>query len=62
MSTTGEVISLRQELNKLNFSREEGIISYFMKTYEIQDQLQELGEVMSDREMTTMVLNVLPEG
>ena len=27
----------------------------------MRDQLQELGEVMSDREMTTVVLNALPE-
>ena len=33
-----------------------------MKISEIRDQLQELGEVMSDREMTTVVVNALPEG
>ena len=33
-----------------------------MKISEIRDQLQELGEVMSDREMTTVVLNALLEG
>ena len=27
----------------------------------MRDQLQELGEIMSDREMTNVVLNALPE-
>ena len=44
----------------MNMSKE-GIAPYFMKIYEIRDQLQELEEVMSDREMKTVVLNALPE-
>jgi len=40
---------------------EEGITPYFMKISEIRDQPQELGEVMFDREMTTVVLNALLE-
>ena len=39
----------------------EGIAPYLMKIYEMRNQLQELGEVMSDREMKTVVLNALPE-
>ena len=61
VSTVGEVISLRKELYKLNMSREVGIASYFMRISEIRDQLQDLGEVMSDRELTIVVLNALPE-
>ena len=61
VSTVGEVISLRQELYKMKLSREEGITSYFMRISEIRDQLQEMGEVMSDNEMTIVVLNSLPK-
>ena len=61
VSTAGEAISLRQELYKMKLSREEGITPYFMVISEIRDQLQELGEVMFDNEMTTVVLNALPE-
>ena len=32
-----------------------------MKIFEMRDQIQELGEVMSDRDMTNLVLNALPE-
>ena len=42
-------------------SKEEGIDSYFIRISEIRDQLQDLGEVMSNRDMTTFVLNALPE-
>jgi len=60
VSTVGEVISLQNELYKMKISKE-GIALCFMKISEMRDQLQELGEVMSDREMTTIVLNALPE-
>ena len=39
----------------------EGIAPYFMKIFEMRDQLQELDEVMSDKKMTIVVLNDLPE-
>ena len=39
----------------------EGIDPCFMKIFEMRDQIQELGEVMSEIEMTIIVLNVLPE-
>ena len=61
VSIAGEAIFLRQELYKMKLSREEGITSYFMRISEIRDQLQELGEVMSETKMTTVVLNALPE-
>ena len=50
-----------KELYKLNMSREDGIASYFMRISEIWDQLQDLGEIMYDKEITTVVLNSLPE-
>lgn len=60
-SIAGEVISLRQELYRMKVSKGGGITSYSMRVSEIRDQLQELGERMSDKEMTTIVLNALPE-
>jgi len=60
VSTNVEVISLRNELYKMKITKER-IAPYFMKISEMRDQLQELGEVMSHREMTIVVLNTLPE-
>ena len=45
---------------KIKISKE-GIAPYFMKISEMRHQLEELGEVMSDRDMTTIVLNTLPK-
>jgi len=41
--------------------KEEGITPYFMKVSKMRDQLQELVEVMSDREMKNVLLNALRE-
>jgi len=43
-----EVISLRNDLDKMKISKER-VAPYFMKISDIRDQLQELGEVMYDR-------------
>ena len=58
--STKEIISLRQKLYKLRILKE-GIIPYPMEIFAIRDQLLKLGEVMSDREILTMVQNSLPK-
>lgn len=60
-STAREIITLRTELYKMKVSMEEGVASYLMRVSQIRDQLQELGEVMFDREMATIVFNALPD-
>jgi len=61
VSIVGEIISLRTELYKMKVSKEEGVASYLMKVSQTRDQLQGLGETMSDPEITTLVLNALPD-
>lgn len=61
ISTAGEVISLRSKLYKMKISKEEGIVSYFMRVSQIRDQLQVMGEIIFDKEITTVVLNALLE-
>ena len=39
----------------------EGIVPYFLKIFEMRDLLQELSEVISNSEMTIVVLNALPK-
>jgi len=58
VSIARKVISLCNELYKMKISKE-GIAPYFIKISEMRDQLQELGEVISDKEMTIVVLNAL---
>ena len=59
VSIAGEFFSLRQEIYKFKMSKKKA--SNFMRISEIKDQLQDLGEVMFDREMATVLLNALPE-
>src|SRR5690606_12660463 len=49
VSTTGEELSIRNELYKMKITND-GIAPYFMKISKIRDQLQELGEFISDKE------------
>ena len=56
-----EIISLRQKLYKLRMSRKEGILPYLREIFTIRDQLQKLGEVMSNGEILTMIQNALPK-
>lgn len=60
VSIAGEIVSLRTKLYKMKVLREQGVALYLMKVSQISDQLQELGETMSDLEMTSVVLNALP--
>lgn len=32
-----------------------------MRISEVRDQLQDIGEIISDKEMTTIIINALPE-
>ena len=48
------------ELYNMKITKER-IAPDFMKIFEMRDQLQDLGEVISNREMTTVILNVLPK-
>ena len=61
VSIVGVLISLRTKIYKRKVSKEEGIASYIMRVSQIRDQLQELGEIMPDKKITTIVLNALPE-
>ena len=45
----------------MKISKEEEIASFFMRVSKTRDQLQDLGEMMSNKEMTTIVLNSLPK-
>lgn len=60
ISTSREVISLITKLYNINVFKDEGITSYLMMVSQIRDKLQELGEIMFDKGMTTVVLNALP--
>ena len=45
----------------MKVSKEEGVASYLLRVSNIKDQLQELGEIMYNKEINTIVLNELPD-
>jgi len=55
-SAIRKIISL---LYKLKVSNDEGISSYLSKASQIRTQLQDLGEMISDKEMISIILNAL---
>ena len=58
-SAIRKVISLRLDLYKLKVSKVEGISSCLSKASQIRTHLQDLGEMISDKEMVSTVLNTL---
>ncbi|MCY6488218.1 hypothetical protein, partial [Actinobacillus pleuropneumoniae] len=56
-----KIISLRSDLYILKVSKDEGILSCLSKASQIKGQLQDLGEMVSDKEMISVVLNALTD-
>lgn len=54
-----KVNSLIQELYKMKISKGGGITSCFMRVSKTRDQLQEFEEIISNKEMNTILLNEL---
>jgi len=60
-SAIRKVISLRSDLFKLKVSKDEGIYTCLLKASQIRTQLQDLREMISDKEMVSIVLNALSD-
>lgn len=60
ISTPIQKISLRNQLYRTRMSNDEYMSTYLMKISQLRDQLQRLGEVIFDSQITTCVLNALP--
>ena len=55
-----EIISLKYQLNDMNMSKWEFVKSYIMRISRLRDQLQRVGENVSDRELIVVTLRGLP--
>ena len=53
-------LSLRKQLSSINMTRQDSIASYFMKIYELKDELGTIGEIVADKYIFMMTLNGLP--
>jgi hypothetical protein len=55
----GQVMSLKNELSDPNMTKDDTIASYFVKIYQLRDQLQDIGEAIPEKEVVNITLNGL---
>jgi hypothetical protein len=57
----GQVTSLKNELCGMKMNDEDNITSYFVRISQLRDQLQDIEEIISKKELVNIVLNGLPK-
>jgi hypothetical protein len=57
----GQVMSLKNELCDMKVNDEDSITSYFVRISQLRDQLQDIEEIISAKELVNIVLNCLPK-
>jgi hypothetical protein len=57
----GQVMSLKNELRDMKMNDEENITSYFVRISQLRNQLQDIEEIISEKELVNIVLNGLPK-
>jgi hypothetical protein len=54
-------MSLKNELCDMKMNNDNNITSYFVRISQLRDQLQAIGETISEKELVNIVLNGLPK-
>jgi hypothetical protein len=57
----GQVMSLKNELHDMKMNDDDNITSYFVRIFQLRDQLQVIEEIISEKELVNIVLNGLPK-
>jgi hypothetical protein len=57
----GQVMSLKNELRDMKMNDDDSITSYFVRISQVRDQLQDIEEIISKKELVNIVLNGLPK-
>jgi hypothetical protein len=57
----GQVMSLKNELRDMKMNDDNSITSYFVRISQLRDQLQDIEEITSEKELMNIVLNGLPK-
>jgi hypothetical protein len=57
----GQVTSLKNELCDMKMNDDDIITSYFVKISQLRDQLQAIEDIISEKELVNIILNVLPK-
>jgi hypothetical protein len=56
-----QVMSLKNELRDMKMNDDDNIKSYFVRISQLRDQLQDIEEITSEKELVNIVLNGLPK-
>jgi hypothetical protein len=57
----GQVMSLKNELRDMKMNNDDNITSCFVRISQLRDQLQDIEEIISKKELVNIVLNGLPK-
>jgi hypothetical protein len=57
----GQVMSLKNELCDMKMNDDDNITSYLVRISQLRDQLQDIEEIISEKELVNIVLNGLPK-
>jgi hypothetical protein len=57
----GQLISLKNELCDMKMNDDDNITSYLVRIYQLRDQLQDIEEIISEKELVNIVLNGIPK-
>jgi hypothetical protein len=58
---TLRALTLKNQLQSTKMTKGDTVSMFFMKISEIKEQLETMGEIMSDRELVLITLNNLPK-
>ncbi|XP_057818742.2 uncharacterized protein LOC131031603 [Cryptomeria japonica] len=61
INNTIMALALRQQFHHIKMAKGESILSFFMKTTELKDQLGAIGDEVENRDLVMLALNVLPQ-
>jgi hypothetical protein len=59
-NNTNKTLTLKHQLQNLKMTKDDTIVTFFMKISEIRDQLGAIGEIITDRELVMITLIALP--
>lgn len=59
--STSKSIALRTQLHTIKMNKSESVASYFTRVAELRDQLGDIGETISKRELSIYILRGLPD-
>ena len=60
LKNVGQVMSLKNKLRDTIMMKDNIISSYFVRIFQLRDQLQAINEVVPDKEIVIIALNGLP--